>query len=326
MGRLLSRIKRRVEQAQEIHKTLFGEDDFEKDKPKALQADIRMISGCEDSQTSADVSDVRTFKLPDPQGRAGGACTSTLLNILYKDHETPSDEYTFVEVLNMMRKSLQKGGYTQIPQLTSANKLDMNAKFDLVPPEATGKRRAVMVGINYIGHNPGELSGCQNDVANMKQYIMNVHGFQEEDITLLLDDGEHTEPTKENMIAAYQKIVSESEPGDAVFLHYSGHGTKMKDTTSDEEDGYDEALCPVDYATAGMILDDELFDIIVKGLPQGVHVLSLMDCCHSGTILDLPYVFLADGKQTEMTLDPTIDYKKLFVKLGGKLLELLQEK
>ena len=31
---------------------------FEENKPRALQADIRMISGCEDSQTSADVSNV----------------------------------------------------------------------------------------------------------------------------------------------------------------------------------------------------------------------------------------------------------------------------
>jgi hypothetical protein len=36
------------------------------------------------------------------------------------------------------------------------------------------------------------------------------------------------------MIAAYKKIVAESEPGDAIFLHYSGHGTKMKDSTGDE--------------------------------------------------------------------------------------------
>ena len=132
-----------------------------------LAADIHMISGCEDTQTSADVSDVRHFSLPDPHGRAGSACTSTLLNILYKDNETPQDEYTFIEVLQKMRSILDDKGYTQVPQLTSSNKLDLSHKFDLLPPEATGTRRGLLVGINYVGHSPGELHGCINDVGNM---------------------------------------------------------------------------------------------------------------------------------------------------------------
>ena len=126
-----------------------------------------MISGCEDKQTSADVSNVGAFKLPDPAGRAGGACTSTLLNILYKDEQVPEDDLSFTEVLTKMRESLKKGGFTQIPQLTSANAIDVNTDFDLVPKTATGTKRAVMIGINYVGHDPGELRGCHNDVLNM---------------------------------------------------------------------------------------------------------------------------------------------------------------
>ena len=51
---------------------------------------------------------------------------------------------------------------------------------------------------------------------------MEVHGFEEENIVILMDDGIHTSPTKENMIAAYEQIVADSEEGDAIFLHYSG--------------------------------------------------------------------------------------------------------
>ena len=39
---------------------------------------------------------------------------------------------------------------------------------------------------------------------------------------MLLDDGNHTEPTYENIINAYKTIVSQSEDGDCIFLHYSG--------------------------------------------------------------------------------------------------------
>ena len=51
---------------------------------------------------------------------------------------------------------------------------------------------------------------------------MDVHGFEEDNIQILMDDGEHTSPTKDNILAAYRKVVAESEAGDAVFLHYSG--------------------------------------------------------------------------------------------------------
>jgi len=301
-------------------------EQFERSKPEELRKDIRMISGCQDAQTSADVSNVTSFQLPDPAGRAGGACTSTLLKILYADERVPEDDLSFTEVMDQMREHLAADGYTQVPQLSSMNPIDVNNKFDLVPDEATGTRRAVMIGINYVGDSPGELSGCWNDVLNMKKYIMDVHGFEEENIAILMDDGEHTEPTARNILGAYRRVVSEAEAGDAVFLHYSGHGTKLADDNNEEADGYDEALVPRDFQAEGMIRDDDLYDILVKELPMGVHMVSLMDCCHSGSIMDLPYIFKGDGTQTEMTLDPELNLDGFIEQITGKLMEFLKKK
>ena len=170
------RIKQKIQDAiedalEEVIGRIDNQEDaqaaFEDNKPDSMRyKDIRMISGCEDAQTSADVSNVGSFQLPDPAGRAGGACTSTLLRILYKDEHVPEDTLSFTEVLEKMRKDLGRGGYSQVPQLTSLNKIDVHTDFDLVPPEATGVRRAVMIGINYVGQD-GELRGCHNDVLNM---------------------------------------------------------------------------------------------------------------------------------------------------------------
>lgn len=46
----------------------MSREDYEANKPDELRKDVRMLSGCADHQTSADVSSVSKFKLPDPAG------------------------------------------------------------------------------------------------------------------------------------------------------------------------------------------------------------------------------------------------------------------
>ncbi|OEU14857.1 hypothetical protein FRACYDRAFT_188321 [Fragilariopsis cylindrus CCMP1102] len=82
-------------------------------------------------------------------------------------------------------------------------------------------QRALLIGINYKG-SKSPLYGCQNDVLNMKKYIMDVHGFPEHNIDLLMDDGIHVNPTKSNIIDAFKKLVELSEPGDVVYVHFAG--------------------------------------------------------------------------------------------------------
>lgn len=114
---------------------------------------------CEDKQTSADVSNVHSFQLPDPAGRAGGALTSALLHVTYADDEDTGKELSFKETLMEVRTKLQGKGFEQIPQLSSSRPSNLDEKFSLIPDNFSGKRRAVMIGINYIGDNPGEGNG-----------------------------------------------------------------------------------------------------------------------------------------------------------------------
>jgi hypothetical protein len=100
-------------------------------------------------------------------------------------------------------------------------------------------------------------------------------------------------------------------------------GAKIRDDDGDEADGYDETLVPVDYHEAGMIRDDDLFDILIKPMKDDVYCVFLMDCCHSGTVLDLPYLFKADGSSETMEIDETFDFKKLLGKFGQVMEGLL---
>jgi hypothetical protein len=286
---------------------------FSEKAEKAIAAEVRMISGCQDKQTSADVSNVANFALPDPAGRAGGACTSALLQILYADKHKPEDDMSFKDVLFKMRENLDDQGFSQIPQLSSSRALSVDTKFDITPEgdNFEGTKRAVLIGINYTGQE-GELAGCHNDVLNMVEYLKDVHEFQDENITLLLDTGDegagHIDPTKSNILSAYRQLVQDSQPGDVAYIHYSGHGGKVRDDGNDEADGYDETLIPVDYQSRGMIRDDDLLKTLVKPLRAGVFVTSVMDCCHSGSVLDLPYTFKADGEQEDMMENEGFDF------------------
>lgn len=89
---------------------------------------------------------------------------------------------------------------------------------------------------------------------------------------------------------ALQWLVQGCRSGDSLVFHFSGHGSTQPDYSMDEIDGYDETLCPVDFETQGMILDDEINATIVRPLPHGAKLHAIIDACHSGTVLDLPFL------------------------------------
>ena len=66
-----------------------------------------MISGSHDMQTSADVGNINAqFELPNPAGRAGGACTAALLQVLYDAHDRGDVNMSWVDALREMREIL----------------------------------------------------------------------------------------------------------------------------------------------------------------------------------------------------------------------------
>jgi len=263
----------------------------------AIPANFVMISGSEDKQTSADVGNVGSFSLPDPAGKAGGACTSALLKVL---NENQGRSMSWIDLLHRMRSILKSKGFDQVPQLSSSRMIDVKNPFEIVPQESQGRRRAVLIGINYEGQQ-GQLSGCHNDANNIKRYLIGKQGFKEKDMLILMDDGRHHSPTRKNILEAFDRIVEYSKSGDVVFIHYSGHGGRIRDTSGDEADGYDETLIPLDFKRAGQILDDDLYKRLVTKIAKGVTVVVLMDSCHSGTALDLPYEI--NATQSKMSLN-----------------------
>nr|XP_043615114.1 metacaspase-1-like [Erigeron canadensis] len=160
-----------------------------------------------------------------------------------------------------------------------------------VVPSVNGRKRAVICGISYK-RTKHELKGCINDAKCMKYLLTNKFKFPESSILMLTEEetDRYRIPTKHNIRMAMYWLVKDCQPGDSLVFHFSGHGSQQRNYNGDEIDGYDETLCPLDFETQGMIVDDEINATMVKPLPHGVKLHAIIDACHSGTMLDLPFL------------------------------------
>ncbi|KXS12938.1 hypothetical protein M427DRAFT_501775 [Gonapodya prolifera JEL478] len=164
-----------------------------------------------------------------------------------------------------------------------------------------GGRKSLLIGINYVGQAKAELKGCWNDVKNMRGFISGppfCFPTDEEHMRVLTDEpgaSSDCRPTRRNILDAMKWLVEDIGEGDSRFFHFSGHGVQREDNDADEEDGFDESILPVDYTAQGPILDDELNRILVRSIPPTARLTCIFDSCHSGTVLDLPFVYSSTG-------------------------------
>jgi metacaspase-1 len=311
---------------------------FDRQVEALIPSEVRMISGCHSLETSADISNVQSVakgQLPSPAGKSGGACTSALLSILY---DPRYKGISFQQLLLELRKRLANAGMSQIPQLSGSRPLDLaETPFSLVNQQPQfqnvhATRRALLVGINYYGQQ-GQLSGCINDVQNVHRYLVEYQGFMPENIVTLTDDRKCPPPTREKIIRGLRQLVAQSNAGDSVYFHYSGHGglldpdywnrfTKGSGNNRTFDKEYDETLYPVDHGLAGQIRDFSLFNHFVKPMPAGVTVTCVMDCCHSGSVLDLPYTYQPTDAGTirmRQSMNSLTNLAFLYILAGGML-------
>ncbi|MCH1430868.1 MAG: caspase family protein [Chlamydiales bacterium] len=164
---------------------------------------------------------------------------------------------------------------------------------------------ALLIGINYLKTPESRLDGCINDVKKVETVLKKQFQFQAKNIKMLRDDSpdKSLRPTRENILKELKALVNKAEKEKLthIRLHYSGHGSYMQELaplSGDEKDGRDEAICPSDYKKSGIIKDDELKSIFVDKLPEGLKATVVMDCCHSGTIMDLKHTYKVKDRQS----------------------------
>ncbi|KAF2487500.1 putative metacaspase [Neohortaea acidophila] len=155
------------------------------------------------------------------------------------------------------------------------------------------RKKSLLIGINYTGSQHA-LRGCHKDVENVADFL-SYRGYSSDprDQVILRDDrGGPYYPTGHNMLAAMDWLVS--EPNTCCFLHYSGHGGQVPNR--DRDSGYDDTIVPVDFERNGQIPSGVLHRHLISRLWPNSTLFVIFDCCHSGSALELPFLFRTDDE------------------------------
>jgi len=153
------------------------------------------------------------------------------------------------------------------------------------------RKRAFMVGISHYdtaltGYQWNNINGVED--VNLLSPILKKQGFT---LTTLLDE----QATYDNITNQLSRFAEKTKKGDIVYLHFSAHGQPVEDMNGDEEDGWDEAIVPIDayklykkgvYEGKKHLLDDQLNKYVQKirekiGPTGFLYV--VIDACHAGT-------------------------------------------
>lgn len=139
------------------------------------------------------------------------------------------------------------------------------------------------------------LRGPANDIDLVATYLQSnpVVQFAPHNITVLADGvADAIPPTLAAIRQGFADLAETVQPGDFVYLHFSGHGSQAPaQDPSTEVDGLDELFLPVDIGpwndTVGTVenalVDDEIGQMIDAIRAKGADVWVVFDSCHSGT-------------------------------------------
>ena len=168
------------------------------------------------------------------------------------------------------------------------------------------RKRALIIAVNgYDAPRPkgwraiwGEwdpLHTCADALQVSEMLVSSRFGFSPDDVHVVSTPAETTHASITRAIRSC--LITPTRPGDVVYLHYSGHGSRAPDDNTlpgnrligDEADGWDETLVPSDSLGLGNptndIRDDDI-SLLLRELAarKPASVTLVFDCCHSGTV------------------------------------------
>lgn len=151
---------------------------------------------------------------------------------------------------------------------------------------------ALLVGVGKypLINSRYHLEGPAYDVSALKAMLMNLWGFEGENIITLVDG----DASKKNILLALDDLNRNTRPGDSIFIFFSGHGTSSYESKSSGLglDPLTGALVPADFQFGEvadmrrrLIIGERDLKPILMRMDRDRHVLAVFDACYSGYTL-----------------------------------------
>ncbi|KAH7304141.1 putative caspase [Stachybotrys elegans] len=157
------------------------------------------------------------------------------------------------------------------------------------------KHHAILIGIDAYPDKP--LNGSASDVQHMQAYLESTNrAVQIQTFTATKTTGSGHAlaeepkdwPTYDNIATAFEKVQAEANPGDFVYIHYSGHGTREPPTQEFSNQASGDLVLVLLGGENGD--DTEYLYAVVLGyflkdmVDKGLIVTLVLDCCFSGSV------------------------------------------
>ncbi|MGG6297886.1 caspase family protein [Leptolyngbya sp. AN02str] len=155
---------------------------------------------------------------------------------------------------------------------------------------------ALLIGIDYYKPNRlyRNLKGAVRDINLVYTFLKDtlnvpdahIHKLTSpnQDDTALLDarSAQDLVPTYDNIVHAFNSITAMAQPGDQIYIHYSGHGGRAVSIYPFKQEAYDESIVPMDIKESQYLRDVELTTLLKRMTDKGLIVTVVLDSCHSG--------------------------------------------
>lgn len=164
-------------------------------------------------------------------------------------------------------------------------------KFCEVPSQndpSAEEKFALVIGVgDYPQSEKWKLAGPVNDMAMMRKLLLS-QGYKESHICELPD--KHA--TFENVTRNFKSFIADNaDQNDQVTIYFSGHGTEIPSTDSDETYGLDQALVLYDSGQKNSdgshvpyLIDDDFAGLLSLVRDKTNNMTVVIDACHSGTV------------------------------------------